>query len=211
MPQSAALEMAYQRLPKHPIVEGGQEVSYKQDVLWLVLHSLFVEGKTIRSQQAFDDCLQSHKSQFISQANEVSKTALDILQLYTTLKSQLSPFNTNDPLAKDINEQLALLVYAGFIRNTPYPYLKAIPRYLKAAQYRLDKRISDPQKAQEISRYAIRYWKDVEKRLKKDSVRPEQENFRWALEELRVSLYAQQLKTAYPISTKRMDKLWEER
>ena len=211
MPQSAALEMAYQRLPKHPIVTDEREASYKQDVLWLVLHSLFVEGKTIRSQQAFEDCLQTHKNQFISQANDVAKIALDILQLYNTLKTQLSPFNINDPLAKDINEQLALLVYAGFIRNTPYPHLKAIPRYLKAAQYRLDKRMNDPQKAQEISRYAIRYWKDVEKRLKKENVQPEQENFRWALEELRVSLYAQQLKTAYPISSKRMDKLWEER
>jgi ATP-dependent helicase HrpA len=57
----------------------------------------------------------------------------------------------------------------------------------------------------------IRYWKDVEKQAKKDTVIPEHDPFRWALEELRVSLFAQQLKTAFPVSAKRMDKLWDER
>ena len=51
----------------------------------------------------------------------------------------------------------------------------------------------------------------VEKKAKKDLIIPEQDSFRWALEEYRVSLFAQQLKTAYPISVKRMDKLWDSR
>ena len=51
----------------------------------------------------------------------------------------------------------------------------------------------------------------MEKQAKKDTVIPEHEPFRWALEEFRVSLFAQQLKTAYPVSAKRMDKLWDER
>jgi ATP-dependent helicase HrpA len=117
----------------------------------------------------------------------------------------------SDPLAQDINEQLNFLVYAGFIRNTPYQQLQAIPRYLKAIQYRLDKFDNNLQKAQEVSRYALRFWKDIEKKLKKEVLIPEQDAFRWALEELRVSVYAQQLKTAYPISAKRLDKLWDER
>ena len=51
----------------------------------------------------------------------------------------------------------------------------------------------------------------IEKKAKKDLIIPEQDSFRWALEEYRVSLFAQQLKTAYPISVKRMDKLWDSR
>ncbi len=97
-----------------------------------------------------------------------------------------------------------------FIRNTPYEQLKAIPRYLKAVQYRLDKYDNNAQKVQEVNRYAVRYWKDIEKKAKKDTVIPEYDAFRWALEEFRVSLFAQQLKTAYPVSAKRMDKLWDE-
>ena len=70
---------------------------------------------------------------------------------------------------------------------------------------------NNPQKIQEVSRYSTRFWKDIEKKVKKDLVIPEQDPFRWAIEELRVSLFAQQLKTAYPVSSKRMDKAWDER
>jgi ATP-dependent helicase HrpA len=114
-------------------------------------------------------------------------------------------------MAKDVNEQLALLIYQGFIRNTPYSDLKAIPRYLKAIQYRLDKFDNSPQKIQEVARYATRFWKEVELKAQKDTVLPEHDHFRWMLEEFRVALFAQQLKTAYPISVKRMDKAWDER
>jgi ATP-dependent helicase HrpA len=82
---------------------------------------------------------------------------------------------------------------------------------MKAILYRLDKLSSEPQKIAEINRYAVRFWQSIEKQLKKERVVPELEPFRWALEEFRVSLFAQQLKTAYPISVKRMDKMWDER
>jgi ATP-dependent helicase HrpA len=119
--------------------------------------------------------------------------------------------NANDPLCKDINQQLDFLIYSGFIRNTPYQHFNAIPRYLKSIHYRLEKRDNDQQKMAEISRYATRFWVDIEKKAKKSFVIPEQDSFRWSLEEFRVSLFAQQLKTPYPISAKRMDKAWDER
>ena len=180
-------------------------------MLYLILYSVFVEGRTLRTQQAFEQSLQQHKPELMGIANEGGKIALEIMALYGAVKTQLKRLNANDPMAKDINEQLDLLIYAGFIRNTPYQQLKAIPRYLKAIQYRLDKFDNNPQKVQEVSRYSIRFWKDIEKNAKKDIVIPEQDPFRWAIEELRVSLFAQQLKTAYPVSAKRMDKAWDER
>jgi len=211
MPKSAAAELTYNRLPKHPLLDYGFSPSYKDDLLYVALYGVFVEGQAIRSQQAFEHIMQANKAGLISAANEAGKTALDIMELYGAIKTQLSRLNANDPLAKDINEQLDLLIYAGFIRNTPYQQMKAIPRYLKAIQYRLDKRDNTLQKVQEVSRYAIRYWRDVEKKAKKDKIIPEQELFRWMLEEFRVSQFAQQLKTAYPVSVKRMDKAWDER
>jgi len=211
MPKSAAAELTYNRLPKHPLIGNDANVSYKDDLLYLVLYGVFIEGRTIRTQQAFEQALQQNKAGLISAANEAGKIALEIMELYGAIKMQLNRLNANDPMAKDINEQLDLMIYAGFIRNTPYQQLKAIPRYLKAVQYRLDKRDHSLQKVQEVSRYATRYWKDVEKKVKKDKVIPEQDPFRWMLEEFRVSLFAQQLKTAYPVSVKRMDKAWDER
>ncbi|MGR9000587.1 MAG: ATP-dependent RNA helicase HrpA, partial [Gammaproteobacteria bacterium] len=211
MPQSASAELTYNRLPKHPLISYDTGSSYKEDMLYLILYSVFVEGRTIRSQQAFEQSLQQNKSGLIGIANEAGKITMEILELYGTVKSQLKRLNANDPLARDINEQLDLLIYAGFIRNAPFQQLKAIPRYLKAIQYRLDKYDNNPQKTQEVSRYNTRFWTDVAKKSKKDIIIPEQDSFRWALEEFRVSLFAQQLKTAYPISAKRMDKAWDER
>ncbi|MGZ8951014.1 MAG: ATP-dependent RNA helicase HrpA [Methylobacter sp.] len=211
MPKSAAAELTYNRLPKHPLIGNDENVSYKDDLLYLVLYGVFIEGRTIRTQQAFEQTLLANKAGLIGAANEAGKIALEIMELYGAIKTQLNRLNANGPLAKDINEQLDLMIYAGFIRNTPYQQLKAIPRYLKAVQYRLDKRDNTLQKVQEASRYATRYWNDVEKKAKKDKVIPEQDPFRWMLEEFRVSLFAQQLKTAYPVSEKRMDKAWDER
>jgi ATP-dependent helicase HrpA len=218
MPQSAAAELSYNRLPKHPLIAMpvgenlATSASYKDDMLYLILYSVFIESRTLRTQQAFEQSLQQHKPELIAVANEAGKIALEIMELYGAIKKGIErTLKANDPLAKDINEQLDLLIYAGFIRNTPYQPLKAIPRYLKAIQYRLDKFDNNSQKTQEVSRYAIRFWKDVEKKAKKDRVIPEQDPFRWAIEELRVSLFAQQLKTAYPVSAKRMDKSWDER
>ncbi|WP_262964021.1 ATP-dependent RNA helicase HrpA [Methylobacter psychrophilus] len=217
MPQSAAVELTYNRLPKHPILSllvgenGVASTSYKEDMLYLILYSVFIEGQSIRTQQAFEQSLQQHKPELIGIGNDAGKTALEIMELYGVIKKCMErTLHANDPLAKDINEQLNLLIYAGFIRNTPYQCLKAIPRYLKAIQYRLDKRDHNLQKTQEVTRYSVRFWKDIEKKAKKDWVIPEQDPFRWAIEELRVSLFAQQLKTAYPVSVKRMDKLWDE-
>jgi ATP-dependent helicase HrpA len=208
--QSAAAELSYGRLPAHPLL-GGESRSYKDDTLSLILYSVFIEGQSsIRTQQAFEESVAQHRQGLLTMAHDVSQLSLEIMASYNNLQTQLTRFKATDPLAKELREQLALLIYAGFIRNTPYPQLKAIPRYLKAMQYRLDKLDNTPQKTQEINRYALRYWQDVAKRAKKETVRPEHEPFRWMLEELRVSLFAQQLKTAYPISAKRLEKAWDD-
>jgi len=176
MPQSAAVELTYHRLPKHPVLSAfpsgnlGASASYKEDMLYLILYSVFVEGRAIRTQQAFEQSLQQHKPELIGIANDAGKVALEIMELYGLIKKCVErTLHANDPLAKDINEQLDLLIYAGFIRNTPYQQLKAIPRYLKAIQYRLDKRDHNLQKTQEVSRYSARFWKDIEKKAKKTS------------------------------------------
>jgi ATP-dependent helicase HrpA len=76
-------------------------------------------------------------------------------------------------------------------------------------QYRLDKRDNTSQKANELARFQMRYWNSVSQRLKKEIVTPETEVFRWMLEEFAVSLFAQQLKTAIPVSAQRLEKAWD--
>ncbi|MBM4208165.1 MAG: ATP-dependent RNA helicase HrpA [Gammaproteobacteria bacterium] len=217
MPQSASVELAYNRLPAHPFINKPSSnvkmphTAFKEGILYAILLHVFVEGRNIRTQSAFELCIKENKAQLLSVANEVGNLVLEIMNQYTDINSKLTRLNSQDKRSSDIKNQLSALIYAGFIRNTPVAQLKAIPRYLKAIAYRLDKPETDSQKSEEVNRYTVRFWKDFEKKSAKLHQLPEQDSFRWMLEEFRVSLFAQQLKTAYPISAKRLEKAWDER
>ena len=147
----------------------------------------------------------------LSYANEIGKLAVDIMEKLTAINKLLDHAGVPKEVAADVKEQLSLLIYSGFIRDVSRSQLKSIPRYLKAIEYRLDKQKNDSSAMQQLNRYWKRYWAEVETKSKKEIVIPEHDKFRWDLEELRISLFAQQIKTAYPISVKRMDKAWDER
>ena len=87
-----------------------------------------------------------------------------------------------------------------------------LPHYLKAAQLRLDKYPSDPQRDQRHAGNIAELWRRYEERAAKlaraGATDARLEDFRWRIEELRVSLFAQELNTPYPVSYKRLDKLW---
>jgi ATP-dependent helicase HrpA len=114
--------------------------------------------------------------------------------------------------AADIRAQLPLLVYKGFFNATPWEQLAHLPRYLKAMQLRLEKYAKDPARdakhAAGIAELWQRYAERLEKQRKAGEVDPRLAEFRWQIEELRVSLFAQELKTPYPVSYKRLEKLW---
>ncbi len=115
------------------------------------------------------------------------------------------------PLATDLRGQLSHLIYKGFLAATPWERLNHLPRYLKAILRRLDKLPNDRDARNMVSLKEC--WEMYEKRLekhRKESVTdPALTEIRWMIEELRVSLFAQELKTPYPISVKRLMKAWE--
>ncbi len=113
----------------------------------------------------------------------------------------------------DLDEQVNRLVYRGFVADTPYATFAELPRYLLAAERRLDKLhrggARDGQKMAQFEqlwrRYALRKI-DHDERGRED---PELERYRWLLEEYRVSVFAQELGTALPVSRKRLDEQWQ--
>ena len=116
--------------------------------------------------------------------------------------------------AADVRAQLSRLLHKGFLSATPWERLHDLPRYLKAAQRRLDKVAGDPERDARHAASIAELWKRYEERaarLRRAGERDTRlEDFRWHIEELRVSLFAQELKTPYPVSFKRMDKWWRE-
>ena len=114
----------------------------------------------------------------------------------------------------ELRAHLQLLLPEGFIVEVPFERLKHVPRYLQAAGARLDKLASNPDRDADWQQQLARFRQTYTTRLEQDRLRgvndPKVEEFRWMLEEVRVSLWAQQLKTPYPISFKRLEKYWSE-
>jgi ATP-dependent helicase HrpA len=113
-------------------------------------------------------------------------------------------------MATDIAQQLQRLVPKRFLVTTPYAQLQHFPRYLKAVQARIDKARSDPArdaaKLAELRPQDQRFWRLVAERKGVQDARLQE--VRWLLEELRVSFFAQELRTPQPVSLKRLDKAW---
>ncbi len=215
LPYAPEAELVYQRLEKHPILsQSDHPAGFHDDVLFLVFSEVFVGQTLIRRQQDFEQCLAEKKSQLISFANEAGTRIKDIMQQYIELKNQVQKLPQQEAATQDLILQLNCLVYQGFLRIVNYENLMAYPRYLKAIEYRIEKMFQEPQKdqqkMQEVRRFQKWFWDQQIKLAKNGKTLPEQSRFRWMIEEFRVSLFAQQLKTAYPVSAKRLEKMWNE-
>ena len=92
----------------------------------------------------------------------------------------------------------------------PIEKLTEYPRYLKAISLRLDKLREAPQRDFDLAIDVESLWHNYEKRRNASGTNVAMEDYRWLLEELRVSLFAQQLRTPVPVSLKRLSKLWDE-
>ena len=120
---------------------------------------------------------------------------------------------TVNRLKRDLEQQVALLVYKNTFTQTPWEQLQHVPRYLKALRLRIEKQpsASDRDGKNAVSVGLIwQKWQDKVTQLQQAHVDVPQalQDFRWLIEELRVSLFAQELKTPMPISVKRIDKIW---
>jgi len=117
-------------------------------------------------------------------------------------------------VAVDAASHLARLTEPRFYLTTPWNWLKEFPRYFKAISARFEKwqnggAATDAAFARELNAYWERYCEALERNENAGIFDPELETFRWALEEYRVSLFAQKLGTAMKISAVRLEKQWE--
>ena len=143
-------------------------------------------------------------------AGEVARTAAGVLVDYSAALRKLKDARATKEAADDIAAQLARLVPSRFLAATPWPQLAHLPRYLKAVVMRLDKLRADPardaHRLAELRPLESRFWRHLAERKGVADARLDE--FRWLLEELRVSLFAQELRTPQPVSVKRLDKAW---
>ena len=144
---------------------------------------------------------------------EVARLVGTVLSEWQAVAKKLPAFKAQAAAVADIDAQLKRLLGKRFVVDTPFERLQHYPRYLKAIGVRLDKLKANPARdAQLMAEYGP-LWTNYERRAiqlaKMGTVDPQIEQFRWLLEELRVGLYAQELRTPVPVSVKRLQKQWE--
>ena len=149
-------------------------------------------------------------------AQELARMAGSILAEHTALQKKLAGMAKAFPAAAtDIAAQCAGLVSKDFILAAPFERMQHFLRYFKAAALRLDKLRADPARdarlLAEWQALAKPFERERDARRKSGVGDPFLDEFRWLLEELRVALFAQELRTPTPVSVKRLLKTWEGR
>lgn len=146
-------------------------------------------------------------------ANEIARLAGLILAEYYTLPKKLQGLKAHPQAVADIQSQLQSLITKRFIAENEFSQLAHFPRYLKAINVRIDKLRADPARdARQQAEWnsAAQGWLRAPRKSGFGSdIDPKMQEYRWLLEELRVSLFAQELKTPMPVSVKRLQKVWE--
>jgi len=187
----------------------------RDDWLKAIIDRAFIGDDPLpRTEKAFEQQKQRARTRLPAVTDALGRYLGEITTEYQLLQQRL---NATGPqlsrLGKECRAQLTELIYPGFLSKTPWDKLPHLPRYLKAIKLRLDKFGNNPERDTRHGAAVERMWKlyrdRLEKHRKADIDDPQLTEFRWLIEELRVSLFAQELKTPMPVSVKRLEKLWE--
>ena len=174
--------------------------------------SFFNSTDTVRSHKKFEEALQEGNNELVNNANEICDTLSQTFDSFNQIRKQLKKNTKPNWLASinDIQSQLNNLIYEDFIYFTPIENLKSYPRYLQAIQQRLDKLQQAADRDRQHTNQLGLYWDRFIELNDEYYENPVFSLYRWMLEEYRVSLFAQGLKTQIPVSEKRIEKQWQE-
>jgi ATP-dependent helicase HrpA len=182
----------------------------KAQIVELALERAFMAEPLPTDEVSFRRRLDEGRTRLALVAQEVARQAQAVLAAHAAALRKLKDTRPPREAAEDIGAQLARLCSRRFLVDTPWASLQHLPRYLQAVVLRLDKLRADPQRdAQRLAE--LRPLEQRWLRRMADLAGAEHarlQEFRWLLEELRVSLFAQELRTPQPVSVKRLEKAW---
>lgn len=189
----------------------------REDMVTAIADRAFIgEDDLPRNNAEFMKLKQRARTRLPAVTEAVARQAQAIAAEYQLLTQKQSQMGTAvNRLKRDLEQQVGLLVYKGCFTQTPWEYLQNIPRYLKALRLRIEKHPANPDRdgKNAASVGSIwQKWQDKVNALHQAHLDVPQNllDFRWLIEELRVSLFAQELKTPFPVSIKRLEKTWQD-
>lgn len=192
----------------------GQADRLKADILWAALDAALAADNP-RDRAAFNAWLESGRGELVEAGERLARLVHEVLERHHQVRKRLKGKVTFATafIYSDIAAQLDRLVYPGFVSATPEPWRSELPRYLDGAQRRLDRSGGIPGNENLLVEELAHFWQRYE--AKADALRQQQipsetlTEFRWLLEEYRVSLFAQTLGTRVSVSAKRLEKQWQ--
>ena len=188
----------------------GTQEELRGQIIDVAIDRAFLQEPLPSNEADFKQRVQDGRGRLTLIANEVARMSATILAEYAAAARKIKDTKNAPEATKDASEQLQKLMPKNFIAVAPWAQLGHYARYLKAITSRLDKYRADPArdvaKLKELLPLEQRYWRLVAER--KGQVDARMQEYRWMLEELRVSFFAQELRTPYPVSAKRLDKVW---
>ncbi len=185
----------------------------KQDIMQAAFSNTYLINTNIRTQQQFIDTLKAQRTQVVANCEELCHLLDPILKLHLEIHKQLKgniKINWLEALA-DIKDQVQHIIYDGFLSETSTEELRQLPRYLKGITRRLDKLAASEQRDRELRLEVQPLWDKYKEEIKKKPHKKTLlQDYRWQVEEFRISLFAQDLGTNKPVSAKRLNKLWHQ-
>ena len=188
----------------------------KEDMLTTIADRAFVgEDDLPRSNDEFMKLKQRARTRLPAVTEALCRMANTVAAEYTLLVNQQAKMPaTVNRLKRDVESQIGWLVYKDCFSQTPWEHIAHLPRYLKALRLRIEKQPSNPERDGKNAASVGLLWQNweaaMDKQRKLEGASQDLQDFHWLIEELRVSLFAQELKTPFPVSIKRLEKIWGE-
>jgi ATP-dependent helicase HrpA len=187
----------------------------KADLIEAIVDRAFLgEDSVPRTAKAFDEQKKRAKTRLPAVTEGAVRYANAIGEATQQFLQALAQNATLGRVAQEAKANRERLVYPGFLARTPWERLEHMPRYLRGYALRLQKYQANAERDLKHTASVNTLWNFYENRAKSDRDAgrhdPRLEEFRWLIEELRVSLFAQELRTPVPVSAKRLQKFWDE-
>jgi ATP-dependent helicase HrpA len=188
----------------------GTADELKSQIIEVALERAFLVEPLPNDEASFKRRIEEGRSRLTLIANEVARLAGSVLLEFGAASRKIKDTKNAPDATADCAQQLQRLLPKNFLSVTPWPQLQHFARYLKAISLRLEKYRSDPardaQRLAELKPLEQKYWRLLAERKGQADARMLE--LRWLLEELRVSFFAQELRTPQPVSVKRLEKVW---
>ncbi|MFM0357981.1 ATP-dependent RNA helicase HrpA [Paraburkholderia nemoris] len=198
-------EMAMQFMPR------GTQEELRDQLIDTALDRACLQDPLPADDVSFHTRRDEGRSRLTLLAQEIARLVGQILTEYATVTKKLVQAKSFTAAHADMQNQLDGLIGKRFVVDTPYPQLAHFPRYLKGIALRIDKLKADS--ARDARQFAEFHplLQNYQRALAQRGgvLDPRLSEFRWLLEELRISLFAQELRTPMPVSVKRLYKVWE--